>query len=165
VSNSQPDRPVGIDQREPFVNSRFRVEIEGFHGTGATEVIFPEARIVEGQGKPRVVQFGNLTLRRGMTTSSEWYQWWDDARSSATVARRSVAIVLMDRMNADVHRWTFARTLPTGYFVSPLNALGGEPVVETIELAVAGFKVAFGDSAVQSNPEHPRGALRPTSAQ
>jgi phage tail-like protein len=165
VSNNQPDRPMSIDHREPFANSRFRVEIEGFQGTGATEVIFPEARIVEGQGKARVVQYGSLTLRRGMTTSSEWYQWWDDARSSATVARKSVTVVLMDRLHADVHRWTFSRALPTGYVVSPLNALGGEPVIETLELSVAGFKIAFGEASVQSNPAPPRGALRPTSAQ
>jgi phage tail-like protein len=144
VSNSQSERPTRIDEREPLVNVRFRVEIEGLQGTGATEVIFPEARIIEGRGKARVVQYGHLTLRRGMTASSEWYQWWDAARASAAAGRKSVTVILMDRLRADVNRWTFSKALPSGYFVSPLNALGGEPLIETLELSVAGFKVAFG---------------------
>jgi len=143
---------MSTDEREPFVNVRFRVEIEGLQGTGATEVIFPEARIVEGQGKARVVQYGALTIRRGMTTSSEWYQWWDDARASATAGRKRVTVVLMDRLRADVNRWTFFEALPSGYCVSQLNALGGEPLIETLELSVGGFTVAFGQASGDSNP-------------
>ena|ERR1700730_15891343 len=156
---------MSIDEREPFVNARFRVEIEGLQRTGAVEVIFPEARIVEGRGRARAVQYGHLTLRRGMTTSGEWYCWWDNARVSARAARKTVTVVLMDRSRADVNRWTFAGALPSGYFVSQLNALGNEPLIETLELSVGGFRVAFGDSSDQSdgNPEagrrrrsHPR---------
>ena len=140
---------MSIDEREPFVNARFRIEIEGLQGTGATEVIFPEARIVNGGRKARVVQYGNLTLRRGMTTSSEWYQWWDRARQSAAASRKHVSVVLMDCLRADVTRWMFSEALPSGYFVSPLNALGGEPLIETLELSVGGLKVAFGQAAGQ----------------
>lgn len=135
---------MSIDEREPLVNVRFRVEIEGLQGTGATEVIFPEARIVKGRGKARAVQYGHLTIRRGMTTSNEWYQWWDRARTSATAGRKRVTVVLMDRLRADVNRWTFSDARPSGYFVSPLNALAGEPLIETLELSVGGFKVEFG---------------------
>jgi phage tail-like protein len=133
------------NSREPFVNVRFRVEIEGLQGTGATEVIFPEARIVEGPRKARVVQYGNLTLRRGMTSSNEWYRWWDSARTSATATPKTVDVVLMNPLRADVARWTFSKALPSGYFVSQLNALGGEPLIETLELSVGGLQVAFGD--------------------
>ncbi|HYN09830.1 MAG TPA: phage tail protein [Vicinamibacterales bacterium] len=132
---------MSTDQREPFVNARFRVEIEGLQGTGATEVIFPEARIVTLGKRRRVVEYGRLTLRRGMTTSSEWYDWWDRARQSPTAGRKTVSVVLMDASRADVTRWTFASTRPSGYFVSPLNALGREPLVETLELSVGGLKM------------------------
>ena len=119
------------DQREPFINISFRIEIEGLQGTGATEVIFPEARIIEREAEPRLVQYGHLTLRRGLTTSSEWYQWWDRARASADADRKNVTVVLMDRFRADVARWTFAGAIPAAYLLSPLNALGGEPLIET----------------------------------
>jgi phage tail-like protein len=137
---------MNTDQREPFVNVSFRIEIEGLEGTGATEVIFPEARIIEREEQPRLVQFGRLTLRRGMTTSSEWYQWWDHARASADANGKNVTVVLMDRFRADVARWTFADAMPAAYLVSPLNALGGEPLIETLELSVGGLKMAFGRS-------------------
>ena len=130
------------NNRDPLVNARFRVEIDGLSGTGATEVIFPEARIVTAGRKRRAVQYGTLTIRRGMTASSEWYDWWDTARKSATAGRRNVTIVLMDAERTDVTRWVFSGAQPSGYLVSPLNALGREPVIETLELSVAGLKMA-----------------------
>ena len=128
------------ETREPFVNARFRVEIEGLQSTGATEVIFPEARIVEGPRKTRVVQFTNLTLRRGLNASAEWYQWWERARVSSKAGRKSVSVVLMDAGRTDVARWTFLNTMPVSYAMSPLNALGNEPLIETLELSVSGMR-------------------------
>jgi tail tube protein gp19 len=132
------------DRREPFINVSFRIEIDGLQGTGATEVIFPEARIVEPEEQRPLVQYGHLILRRGMTTSSEWYQWWDRARASGEEGRRNVTVVLLDRLRGDVARWMFAEARPCAYLVSPLNALGGEPLIETLELCVGGMKLAFG---------------------
>ena len=130
------------DAREPFVNARFRVEIDGLQSTGATEVIFPEARIVEARRKTRVVQYTNLTLRRGLTSSGEWYQWWDRARASSKAGRKTVNIVLMDAVRTDVARWTFLDVLPVAYALSPLHALGNEPLIETLELSVGGMRRA-----------------------
>ena len=76
-----------------------------------------------------------------MTTSSEWYDWWDRARQSPTAGRRTVSVVVMDASRADVARWVFASAQPSGYFVSPLNAMGREPLVETLELSVGGLKM------------------------
>ena len=89
--------------------------------------------------------YGSLTLRRGMTTSGEWYQWWDMARASAAGARKTVMVILMDGQGADVNRWTFSQAQPTGYFVSQLDALNGGVLVESLELSIAGFTMAFGD--------------------
>ena len=65
--------------RQPFGNMRFRVEIDGLPGGAALEVIFPEARLSGQRGK-RVVRFGNLIIKRGLTRSTDWYDWWDAAR-------------------------------------------------------------------------------------
>ena len=129
------------------MNARFRVEIDGLQETGATEVIFPEARIVSAGRKARVVQYGHLTLRRGLTGSSEWFQWWEHARKPAgAAARKQVSIVLMDARGTDVTRWTFADAMPAAYSVSPLNALGNQPLIETLEVSVRGLKVEFSRS-------------------
>lgn len=147
MSHSGDDRLDHGSPRQPLLNARFRIEIEGLSGTGATEVIFPEARIVGLRGKARTVQYGSLTIRRGLTSSSDWYQWWDRARRSPTAARKDVSVIVMDCLCADAARWTFARALPSAYSVSALSALGSEPLIETLELSVGGMTMAFGPKA------------------
>lgn len=129
-------------RRDPYVNARFRVEIDRLPVTGASAVIFPEAKIVRYAKRKPVVEFGRLTLRRGMTTSSDWYVWWDRARQSAPGSvRRAVTVVLMDASGSDVMRWAFSDAQPTGYGLSPLDAMGNEPLIETLELSVRGWKM------------------------
>ena len=134
-------------EREPFGNMRFRLEIDGLQDTGAVEVIFPEARLAAGARKSRVVQYGTLILRRGVTRSHEWYEWWNHARSARTLRKRIVTVVLIDERGADAVRWTFDDARPSGYLLSNLNALGNEPLIETLELAVAGFSASIGSPA------------------
>ena len=114
------------DESEPLIGSRFRVEIEGMANAAAVEVVFPEARIAAARGK-RLVRYGPLILRRGLTRSNDWYQWWDRARGSPS----------------DVNRWTFLKAVPTAYGLSPLNALASAPLIETLELSVRGFEAGF----------------------
>src|SRR5262249_17294823 len=118
--------------------------IEGLQDTGAVAVIFPDARIVPRSRRKPVVEYGRLTLRRGVTTSSAWYRWWDQARGSADASKKRGVVVLMDRMGDDGNRWTFSEASPVAYSVSPLNALGAEPLIETLELSVGGFRATFG---------------------
>jgi phage tail-like protein len=132
--------------REPFGNMRFRVEIDGLQETGAVAVIFPEARLVTGPRKSKVIQYGPLILRRGVTRSPEWYEWWDRSRTSRTAPKRAVTVVLIDERRADANRWTFDNARPSGYSLSHLNALGNEPLVETLELEVASFSASFGSA-------------------
>jgi phage tail-like protein len=135
---------------------RFRVEVEGLQDTGAVEVVFPDARIVPGRRRRRAVEYGHLTLRRGVTTSGAWYQWWDRARGSAALPKKRVVVVLMDRTGADVNRWTFPEASPVAYSVSPLNALGAAPLIETLELSVGGFSAAFGRASNESGTRSSR---------
>jgi phage tail-like protein len=128
--------PTRVD---PFTNIRFRVEIDGMKGAGALEVVFPEAQIATGADA-----YGHLTLRRGLTTSDEWYKWWDDARRSKTPPRRTVKVILIDEHGADANRWVFGGSCPFRYHVSSLNALGNEIMTETLELVVGGFEAIYG---------------------
>ena len=128
----------------PFTNMRFRVDIDDMKGTGAVEVILPNARRESGPGGKQATQFGTLTLRRGLTGSSEWYDWWVEAQGSARGVERSVRVVLLDERGTDAIGWTLQGAVPIGYAVSSLNALGNEPVIESLELRVKGFEAAFG---------------------
>jgi len=148
-------RPAHDRQRhgrrsEPLIGAMFRIEIDGVSEVRAVEVVFPEARIASGRGEP-VVQYGPLTLRRGLTASGDWYQWWNEARRPpARNIARTVRVILLDRIQADVNRWTFLEAVPTAYSVSPLNASVSAPLIETLELAVRGFEADF-DLSPQSD--------------
>lgn len=137
------ERPAGVDERAPFLNMRFRIEIEGLKGTGATEVVFPEARLVpSGRGRP-ATRYGPLTLVRGLTRSPEWYEWWERSCVARRPLKKAVVVVLLDERGADANRWQFSGAQPLAYTVSSLNSLGNEAIVESIELAVAGFRAQF----------------------
>jgi len=137
------DRPAGGSDRAPFLNMRFRVEIEGLQLTGATEVVFPEARL-EPSGRGRsVARYGPLILVRGLTRNVEWYEWWDRSRTARSPLKRAVLVTLLDERGADANRWEFSGAQPLAYTVSSLNSLGSDVLAESIELAVAGFRARF----------------------
>jgi hypothetical protein len=133
-------RSTVADAQQPFTNLRFAVGIEGLLGTRAVEVVFPTARIVSLPRKRQAVQFDNLVIRRGLTQSTEWYDWWNQARrSTRAVSRRLVTVVLQNANGAEGMRWLFPDSVPLNYSLSPLNALVGAAVIESLELQVGGF--------------------------
>ena len=134
-------RPTGANVQQPFTNLRFRVAIEGMSSTGAVEVVFPTARIIASRRKHRVVQIDPLVIRRGLTLSTEWYDWWNQTRRSARAPRRDVQIILLDCNGIDALRWVYPDSAPLSYSLSPLNALIGQAVIESLELRVGDFDV------------------------
>ena len=129
------DRPAS----EPFLNMRFRVEIEGMRETGVLEVVFPAARLGR-QAKDGIrARYGTMLLKRGVSRSQEWYAWWDQARRVRKTPARSVTVTLLDEAGSSARRWTFRNTRPVAYSLSNLNALGHEALTETLELSVGGF--------------------------
>jgi len=140
-ARSTTPRPTDANVSQPFTNLRFRVAIEGMSSTGAVEVVFPTVRIIAPRRKRRVVQIDLLVIRRGLTLSTEWYDWWNQARRSTRVPRRDVQIILLDSNGIDALRWVYPDSTPLSYSLSPLNALVGEAVIESLELRVGGFVV------------------------
>jgi phage tail-like protein len=131
------------DTVDPFTNTRFRVEIEGLRSTGASEVVFPEARIVRSARRAPTTRCGNLILKRGLTASADWYGWWDRARRSKVAPKAIVRVVLIAGEGEDAIRWTFRDVRPVAYHLSPLNALGSEVLMETLEATVGGFEADY----------------------
>jgi phage tail-like protein len=128
--------------RAPFGSMHFRIEIDGMPETGAIEVIFPEARIAQAANRRRAIKYGSLVLRRGVTRSRDWHDWWHHAGKARTHRKRTVAVILLDAQGGDVHRWTFADSEPLAYGLSNLDAMGHLPLIETLELAVGGFALS-----------------------
>ena len=132
---------------EPFLNMRFRVEIDALRETGVAEVVFPQARLVRG----RSARYGTLSLRRGVGHSTDWHGWWEEARTARRTPARTVTVTLLDESGAIARRWRFDDARPVAYSLSNLDALGNEVLMETLELAVGSFEEGSGGRPTARN--------------
>ena len=130
---------AGLGQGPPVGNMRFLVEVDGLPGGGALEVLFPEARIGASGGAGRRAEFGLLTIRRAVTASSAWYDWWDDSRTARAPAARDLIVVAIGSDGAPSHVWRYRHATPVAYALSGFHALGEGVLVESLELTVADF--------------------------
>ena len=63
------------------------------------------------------------------------YAWSGQPWKTQALVRR----ILDELYGSDASGWLFRNATPVAYRVSPLNALGNEPVIETLELSVQSF--------------------------
>lgn len=124
---------VAIGDRDPQAPS-----------AGFSEVIFPPfsdgaTSRPDGGATTRDAidaQAPRLVLRRAATGDLDLYRWWDEGRRDGRPARRTVVVQLLaEDHETVVLTWQFhgARPIALGY--SPLNAVDGALVIESIELA------------------------------
>ena len=104
-----------VQRDRPYAGMNFHVDLGLGDGpdAGVSEVVFPEARlqvneyrngndrVLEATKLPTLTRYDNLLLRRGVTGSLAWYQWWDEARNGGD-AQRTVAITLLDEQGNPV---------------------------------------------------------------
>ncbi len=139
-------------RHDPFKNYSFVVEIDGISHAAFREVsgLSGEAEVIEyreggdvtsTRKLPGRIRYGNVTLRRGLTTSRELYDWWTTV-VHGTLQRRDVAIVLLDDARVEVLRWLLHSAWIAKFEVGELHARGNEVLIESIELAHEGFELA-----------------------
>ena len=106
-----------VQRDRPYAAMNFHVDLGLGDGpdAGVSEVVFPEARlqvneyrngndrVLEATKLPTLTRYDNLLLRRCVTGSLAWYQWWDEARNGGD-ARRTVTITLLDEQGNPVMR-------------------------------------------------------------
>jgi phage tail-like protein len=141
-----------MPRHDPLRNFRFRVEIEGVVTAGFSEVLIGATTTDvidyrEGTDPPYVrklsglTKFGNITLKRGMTTSLDLFQWHRQIISGQLAnSRRNVIIIVQDESGTDQGRFVVAEAWPVKYDPSDLNGQGNEVFVELLELANEGIE-------------------------
>lgn len=139
-------------RQDPLRNFRYRLEIDNLTIAGFSEVLIGETTVDavdyrEGTDPPHVrklsglTKYGNVTLKRGMTTSLELYAWHKQVvDGELSKARKKVAIVVADETGADKARFVVSEAWPTKYSVSDLDARGNEVLIETLELVNEGIE-------------------------
>lgn len=142
--------PAG--RRDPFKSYSFLVEIDGIASAAFKSVsgLGAEAEVIEyregadplssSRKLPGRVRYPNVTLKRGLTTSRELWEWWQTVVDGA-VERRNVAIVLLDDSRTPVLRWLLRNAWIARIEGPSLHASGNEVAIESIELAHEGLEL------------------------
>lgn len=140
--------------QDPLRNFRYRLEIDGIEQAGFAEVAIGDlsnepieyregdeittVRKLKGLNK-----YANITLKWGITDSTELAEWHQLVVSDTTMiddARRTVVIRVQNDAGEDKAAWEVIRAWPTKYDPSDLNGKGNEVAIETLELCNEGIK-------------------------
>jgi phage tail-like protein len=139
-------------RRDPLKNFRFHVEIDGVVSAGFRSVsgLAAEAEVIEYRegGDPLTsvrklpgrVRYPNVTLRRGLTTSRDLWDWWKTVRDGG-LQRRDVQITLLDDDRNEVLRWVLREAWIAKIEASDLDAQANEVALESVELAHEGLEL------------------------
>jgi phage tail-like protein len=141
---------VAVQRDNPYSNHSFAVDLGTGDAIGFSEVDLPsgEIEVIEyregneiarARKLPGLATYANVTLKRGVTGNLELFEWWRSVRDGQLL-RRKVTITLLDEQRQPVQRWVLRDAWPVKLDYSPLNALGNEVVIETLELAHEGFE-------------------------
>lgn len=130
---------------DPFRAYNFKLQIQGvteghFTELSGLEVEVHPIRYREGGAGqvvhviPGPVTYGDVTLRYGLTASSELWQWMLGA-VRGSVQRRNVSILMLDSTgNVEVVRWDLTNAWPSRWRGAPLDALNREIAIESLTL-------------------------------
>jgi phage tail-like protein len=116
-------------------NARFQ-EIGGIDAT--TDVIeYREGGDILGPRKlPGQTKHSNLTLKRGYTSDSQLFTWYEDVSTGRTQKiRRNVSVVQLDMAGQEVMRWNLFNAFPVKYTAQAFNAKGNDLSIESLEVA------------------------------
>ena len=89
---------------------------------------------------PGRVTYSAVTLRFGLTTSQELWDWLMTA-VEGRVSRRNVSIVMLDSSGvSEVLRWNLINAWPEEWYGAPLDAMSRDLAIETLVLAHEGLQ-------------------------
>ncbi|HEY90613.1 MAG TPA: phage tail protein [Dehalococcoidia bacterium] len=134
---------------DPLSTRRFYIEISNIAAAVFSEVngLDAEVEVKEyaegGQNGfvhklPGRMKFTNVTLKRGMTNSLDFWNWFDSARAGK-VERKQIGIVLFDESGSEKRRWTLERAYPVKWIGPSLKTEDNSVVIESLELTHEGL--------------------------
>ena len=136
----------------PLLNNHFTVEWGGSK-VAFTEVsgLTIEREVVEyregASADPGVIKipglakYGNIVLKRGITSGDNEFFEWMNSVSSDGEGKRDITISLLNRRHEPVVVWKITGAWPVKLEGPVLNAKGKEVAIETLELTHEGIVV------------------------
>lgn len=90
---------------------------------------------------PGSISYSNITLRRGLTCSTVFWDWLSATESGNwSTQRRDGSLVIYNQAAEEQFRFEFKRAWVTGYSISDLNVTGGDFEIEEIEVTIEELK-------------------------
>jgi phage tail-like protein len=129
---------------DPYRAYNFKLIIQGvaeghFVECTGMSVSVHAIRYQEGGGNavhriPGPIDYGDITLRYGLTSSADLWTWFRTC-AEGNVDRRNVSILMLDTDGStEVLRWNLVRAWPSQWRGAPLDALGREVAIESLTL-------------------------------
>lgn len=90
---------------------------------------------------PGNVKSGNLTLRRGMTSSIALWDWFEAVQEGDwATQRKNVSLTIYDQAATPQARFELAGAWPTSYKIADVNSRSTDIEIEEVEVAFEEFK-------------------------
>ncbi|MBE9079835.1 phage tail protein [Romeria aff. gracilis LEGE 07310] len=85
--------------------------------------------------------YSNLTLKRGLTASTAFWDWMETIGAGDWAdQRRNGALVIYDQAGQEQFRFEFSGAFPISYKISDLDVKGSDHNIEEVEIAVESLK-------------------------
>jgi phage tail-like protein len=138
---------------EVHLTYRFMVMIEGITYAAFTECTLPSLQVETQEIKeggqntyshklPVRINPGNVTLRHGITRSSDLLHWYLQVlRGEITNATRDVSVVMYTVKRQPVITWTFYNAYPVKWGGPTLKSDNNAVAIEELELVHHGFEI------------------------
>lgn len=136
---------------DPYTSFHFAIDVNGvtegrFVECSPIEVDVQPIKYREGGSNqlvhclPGCVTYADITLRYGMSSSLQLWQWMQQS-IDGKVNRRNVSLVMYGHDGStEVMRWNLRNCWPRCWRGAPLNANGCDVAVETLVLVFEEFK-------------------------
>jgi phage tail-like protein len=136
---------------DAYPSCRFYVMIKGlsqavFTEVGGLQVEMDVMDYQEGGNNgfvhrlPGVTRVSNLILKRGMTSSNEFYNWFAQI-AKGEFTTQDISVVMYDSAGNQLMSWTVEKAYPVKWVGPQLLASDNAAAVETLELAHTGIKL------------------------
>lgn len=87
---------------------------------------------------PGRCKIGNITLKRGLTTSNDFLRWWLKI-AQGTIELKHVTVTLFNPDGTEGLHWSFLNAYPVKWSGPQFKADDTAVAIETVELAHHGF--------------------------
>lgn len=137
---------------DPLIGFQFAIEVNNMTGyfTEVGGIIFDNAvathKVVNPQGREVVLQVpgrsdgGEFTLKRGLTTNVEFWEWREMViRGDVAHARVDCSIIMFDREYQPVRRWGFINAWPSKLSGIQMSADSNELTIEELTIVHEGI--------------------------